>query len=121
MPLIPLTRSVARGGALLCVVTAQAESACRAIWFQLGAISAQVKGVASAETAHCWRFAADAGQDVRLAVQSCGASVAFSVNDMVDDRDRYQITSQKRKKVGSVHQKMRAVRPKPYTLTLSIH
>lgn len=105
---------------------AEAASPCRAIQFKPGASSATLQGTVpadpsgSAENIECFRFGTRKGQRVRISVRSPRQQVAFTIKELVDNREQYEFTSEKRTYEFSVYQTMRSATSAPYTLTLSI-
>ncbi|MBP3982174.1 hypothetical protein J8G26_15725 [Acidovorax sp. JG5] len=95
-------------------------SECRTIRFNPGATSAKIQGAVQPEDQQCFRFGTGKGQSVRLAVQSKSGNVAFTINDVADNRDRIEFTSEKKVYELIVYQNLRSVTPDDFTLSLSI-
>ncbi len=112
--------------AALAGTAAMAGQPCQAIQFKPGASSAELQGAVpadptgAAENLKCFRFGTRKGQQVRISVRLPQQQVAFSVSELVDNRDHYEFTSEKRTYEFTVYQTLRSAQPVPYTLTLSI-
>jgi hypothetical protein len=117
----PWPAGSARCAVALAALLPQAVFAqCQTIRFQPGASSAELRGTVQPEEMHCFRFSTGPGQAVRLAVKSKSGDVAFTIKDLVDNRDRYEFTSEKKRYELSVYQSSRSVTAEAYTLSLVI-
>lgn len=97
-----------------------AASDCKAIRFKPGTSAAKIHGTVQADERQCYRFGTGKGQSVRLAVQSASGDVAFTIDDLVDNRDEFEFTSEKKTYELNVYQTTRSVTPEDFTLSLSI-
>ena len=80
----------------------------------------EIRGAAPSEGVQCLRFSTAKGQTVRIAVKSPKNQVAFTLDGMVDNREKFQFTSEKRTYDVLLHQTSSAAKPVDYALTLSI-
>lgn len=101
--------------------TSSELTSCRPIQFQKGASSADIRGEASPDGASCLQFGTGANQAVLLSVKSPHDQVAFSIRGLVDDRQQYSFTSEKKTYEVLLFQSMKSTATVGYTLTLSIH
>lgn len=99
---------------------AAADPPCKTISLSPGANSTEIQGVAPPEGVQCLRFSTEKGQTVRIAVKSPKNQVAFTLDGMVDNREKFQFTSEKRSYDVLLHQMTSAAKPVDYALTLSI-
>ena len=99
---------------------AAADPPCKTISLSPGAFSTEIQGAAPSEGVQCLRFSTTKGQTVRLAVKSPKNQVAFTLDGMVDNREKFQFTSEKRTYDVLLHQTSSAAKPVDYALTLSI-
>ncbi len=107
-------------GLALLPLAAAADPPCKTISFKPGASSAEIRGEAPAEGVQCLRFGVGKGQTVRVSVKSPQKQVAFTIDGLVDNREKYQFTSEQKTYDLLMHQTFNAVTPVGYVLTLSI-
>jgi hypothetical protein len=91
---------------------------CEMIRFERGQSSGTLRGVAPPEDSVCYEMTTGAGQTATLEIK--GRNVMFSIDGVVDGRDRYSFTTEKRTYRVIVGQLMRAVHNEPFTLSVSI-
>lgn len=104
--------------AATCASAVSAE--CQPIRFKPGETSAQAHGRLAPDEIHCFRFGTGNRQRVRLEVKSASGNVAFTINDLVDNRDRFEFTSAKKTYEFTVYQTIRSGLRDDYSLTLSL-
>lgn len=97
-----------------------AGARCTAIHFARGASSAQVSGVVgSDEPFPCYTLATGNGQTASLKFTRTNGNMAFSIDDLADDRDAFEFKTAAKTYRFTVFQTLRAP-PGPYTLMVSV-
>ena len=100
---------------------AQQPTNCTAVQFPRGAFSTTVSGsVGSDEPFPCYTLSTGNGQTATLKFTRTNRNMAFTIYDVVDDRDSYTFRTQAKIYKLIVFQTLRAV-PAPFTLALSVH
>lgn len=105
---------------VLGTLTVAPAVACEPIRFQPGARSAEIRGTLQPEEVRCFRFGAGKRQAVELAVKSPRGNVAFTIHDLVDNREHFAFTSEKKTYEFIVYQTLRSAAADDFTLSLSI-
>ena len=107
-------------GSFLPVVACAATPACVRILDVPGATTATVTGsVGSDEPFPCYEFTGAPGRTARLRVAGGHGNVAFTVDDVADDRDSLDFPTKRRSYTVTVFQTLRAP-PARYDLTVSL-
>ena len=100
---------------------AQAPTGCIAIKFAKGASSTTVSGiVGSDEPFPCYTLATGNGQTASLKFTKTNGNMAFTIEDLVDDRDSYSFKTLAKVYRFSIFQTLRST-PAPFTLLVSVH
>lgn len=102
---------------LVAAGTAQAQS-CEPIQFKRGHDSGTVRGIAPPDDVVCYELRTGAGQRADISV--AGSNVMFSVSGLVDGRDQYSFTTEKKAYRIVVGQLMRSINDEPFALTVSV-
>ncbi len=106
------------------MLAAQAVSAapphCEAVQFTRGSFSATVQGEVDPEGVWCYSIATVKGQTADLSVKSKHNNTIFSIEGLVDGRDQYTFTTEKKTYKVFVGQLMKAVDKDRFTLTITI-
>lgn len=106
--------------------TAESSKPCQDIHFTPGRSSAELHGNApahpnvSGEATACFSFNTLKGQKVRLRVHSSRQRVAFNIDGLMENRDQFVFTSERRSYELYVYQTTTSTIAIPYTLTLAI-
>ncbi len=99
---------------------AQLPTNCTPIKFKKGTSSATVTGtVGSDDSFPCYTLATGKGQTATLVFTRTNGNMAFSIYDLVDDRDHYTFKTAAKTYKFVVFQLMRAT-PDPFALMVSI-
>jgi hypothetical protein len=105
-------------GALLTVAGTAHAGSCEPIHFKRGHYSGSVRGVAPPDDIVCYEVGTGAGQHAEVRIE--GRNMVFSIEGVVDARDRYSFTTEKKTYRITVAQLMRSVTSEPFTLTVSV-
>lgn len=114
LPLVILVFALA----VLVTGTAYAEH-CETIRFKRGTSSGAVTGMAPPDDMVCYQMSTGAGQQASISIK--GTNCIFSIEGLVDARDRYSFTTEKKTYRIRVGQLMRAISPEPFSLSVSVH
>lgn len=103
--------------AMLSASSTWAEE-CKAIQFSRGHNNGTVQGIAPPNDLLCHELTTGAGQ--AAAIEVSGENVIFSIEDVVDARQKYSFTTTAQTYRILVGQLMRSVSDQPFTLTVSV-
>jgi hypothetical protein len=105
-PQLPGLACLAAIHLLAAAGTAQAQS-CEPIQFKRGHDSGTVRGIAPPDDVVCYELGTGAGQRADVSIE--GSNVMFSVSGLVDARDQYSFTTEKKTYRIDVGQLMRSI------------
>jgi hypothetical protein len=118
-----MPRILAIAWALLGVTQAFAQQPtnCTPIHFARGTSSISLSGrVGSDEPFPCYTLATGRGQTATLKFTRTNGNMAFSIYDVVDDRDAYTFKTEAKTYKFTVFQTLRST-PDPFTLLVSVN
>lgn len=93
---------------------------CEAIHFKAGNFSATVQGDVDPESVRCYSIATAKGQTADISIKSRHNNTMFSIEGLVDGRDRYKFATEKKTYKVFVGQLMRSVDKDQFALTITI-
>ena len=109
------------GLAVLCG-HAYGQESCTPIRFASGRTSATIRGIASSESPACYALTTRAGQtaSVNIMPQSRNDDTAFSIEGVIDDRDRYSFRTQAATYKILVFLTFARQPPRPFAMQVSV-